>query len=100
MAFIVCATWKARPGTEKRIEQILAEMVQSTRQEPGCMMYQPHRSLEDPTIFLLYEQYADRAAFDAHMASDYFKRLVLGEAVSILESRKRELYSTLEFGSG
>ncbi len=39
----------------------------------------------------------DKAAFDAHMASDYFKRLVLGEAVSILESRRREIYATLEF---
>ncbi len=97
MAYVVCATWKARPGTEKRIEQILAEMVKHTRQEPGCLMYLPHRSLEDSTTFLLYEQYVDKAAFDAHMASDYFKRLVLGEAVSILESRRREIYATLEF---
>ena len=97
MAYVVCATWKARSGTEKRIEQILAEMVRHTRQEPGCLMYQPHQSLEDPTVFLLYEQYEDKAAFDAHIASDYFKRLVLGEAVSILESRQRTAYSTLDF---
>ncbi len=60
-------------------------------------MYLPHRSLEDSTTFLLYEQYVDKAAFDAHMASDYFKRLLLGEAVSILESRRRGIYATLEF---
>ncbi len=36
MAYVVCATWKARPGTEKRIEQILADMVKHTPQEPGC----------------------------------------------------------------
>jgi len=97
MAYVVCATWKARPGTEKRIEQILAEMVKHTRQEPGCLIYQPHRSLEDPTTFLLYEQYVDKAAFDTHIASDYFQRLVLGEAVCILESRQRAAYSTLDF---
>ncbi len=97
MAYVVCATWKARPGTEDRVRQILAEMVRFTRQEPGCRLYQAHRSVEDPTVFFLYEQYADERAFQSHTSSPYFQRLVLGEAASILDSRQRAFYLTLEW---
>jgi len=97
MAYVVCATWKARSGTEERVRQILAEMVKLTRQEPGCRLYQAHRSVEDPRVFFLYEQYADEQAFQSHTSSPYFRRLVLGEAVSVLESRQRALYLTLEW---
>ena len=36
----------------------------SVRDEPGCLRFDVHRSLEDPHRFLLHEVYRDRDAFE------------------------------------
>lgn len=86
---VLTATWRAKPGNEQRCREILELMTPLTRAEPGCLFYQAHQSTDDPTLFLLYEQYVDQAALDAHSGSDYFREHVLGEAVPLLESRVR-----------
>jgi autoinducer 2-degrading protein len=40
--------------------------------EPGCHRFNVHQETEDPTLFLLIEIYADKAAFDAHRNSPHF----------------------------
>jgi quinol monooxygenase YgiN len=83
------ATWHAKPGNEQRCAEILALMTPLTRAEPGCLFYQAHQSADDPSVFILYEQYVDQAALEAHSSSEYFRKYVLGEAVPLLESRSR-----------
>ena len=94
--YVVTAKWLAKPGEEENIVEILATMTPLTRAEPGCRMYIAHRSLEDPRIFFLYEQYDDEAAFKAHADADYFKQHVLGDAVPRLEARERAFYEILD----
>jgi len=43
---------------------------------------------------MIYEHFADLAAFDMHNDAEYFRRLVLDEAVPMLESRQRSFYTT------
>jgi quinol monooxygenase YgiN len=70
MAYVVSARWLAHEGREGRVAE--------------------------PRLFWLYEQYADEAAYEAHMASEHFIRLVKGEAIpELLESREREYFATL-----
>jgi quinol monooxygenase YgiN len=96
MAYVVCAKWTAEEGKEERLAQICEEMTEPSRAEPANVFYQPHRSPDDPRLFFLYEQYADEAGYEAHMASEHFTRLVKAEAIpNILESREREFYETL-----
>jgi quinol monooxygenase YgiN len=96
MAYIVAAKWRAKPGKEGRLAELCAEMTQPSRAEPGNLFYQAHRSVEDPQLFYLYEQYVDEAGYEAHMESEHFTRLVKGEAIpELLEAREREFYSTL-----
>jgi hypothetical protein len=38
----------------------------------------------------------DRAAFEAHTATDSFKELVVGRIVPLLETRVREVYELVE----
>jgi quinol monooxygenase YgiN len=96
MAYVVTATWRARKGEEDRISEILQVMTRLTRAEPGCRLYQAHRSVEDPQVFFLYEQYDDEVAFQVHAAAAYFQENVLGEAVPRLESRQRAFYLTMD----
>lgn len=51
-----------------------------------------NRAVDDPRRFVLYEQFADRAAFEAHTQTAEFKRLVAGQIVPLLETRVREVF--------
>ena len=47
------------------------ELVEKTRSEPGCINYDFHQSLDDSTRFIFYENFADQAAFDYHLAQPH-----------------------------
>jgi quinol monooxygenase YgiN len=95
MAYVVSALWRANEGEEDRIARICEEMTPLSREEPGNLFYQSHRSPEDPRLFYLYEQYVDEGGYQAHQDSEHFQRLVVGEAIPNLESRERVFYETL-----
>lgn len=77
--FVVVAHFRAKPGKEDDLERLLLSLVEPTRQERGCLLYDLHRDLQDPSQFLFYEIWANREVWDAHMASphlDAFKPVV------------------------
>lgn len=45
----------------------------SLENEEDCHDFQVSVSVEDPFLFLLYEVYSDKAAFEAHVAMPYSK---------------------------
>ena len=68
---------------------------------PGNVFYQAQRSVEDPRLFYLYEQYVDEAGYEAHMESEHFTRLVKQEAIpELLEDRERAFYETIDDHAG
>ncbi|MCL4782028.1 MAG: antibiotic biosynthesis monooxygenase [Bryobacterales bacterium] len=71
--FVVAAHFRAKPGKEKDLESLLLSLVGSTRQEAGCLLYDLHRDETDPSQFLFYEIWANRQAWEAHMASPHLK---------------------------
>jgi autoinducer 2-degrading protein len=59
--------------------------------EPGCVLFRPTRSPRDPEVFLLYEEYLDQDALDAHRRTAHFSRLIEGKVAPLLLERDREL---------
>jgi quinol monooxygenase YgiN len=55
--------------------------------EPGCRRFDVLTDPARPEEVLLYEIYDDRAAFDAHLASDHFREFDAAVASMILEKR-------------
>jgi len=95
MAYVVTAKWTAKEGEEEAVAAAVRNLLGPSRAEPGILFYQPHRDPEDPRVFFFYEQYSDRAAYDAHIASEHFQQWGLGEAIPRLEGeRRREFYET------
>ena len=94
MATVLNARWRALEGKEDLIAEVLRTMTPLSRAEPGCLFYQPHRSVDDPRLFFIYEQYADQAAVDAHRASPHFQEHVMGRAIPNLESRVVDIFVT------
>ncbi|QYJ16558.1 hypothetical protein Rxycam_02391 [Rubrobacter xylanophilus DSM 9941] len=96
MAYVVCAKWTAREGAAERVEAAIRKLAPPSREEPGMLLYQPHRDPENPNVFFFYERYESPEAYQAHLDSDHFRRYGLGEAIPLLESREREFYETLD----
>jgi autoinducer 2-degrading protein len=95
MSYVLAVTVKALEGNEDEVAATMCELAEETRKEPGCELYIPVQSTENPRSFLVYEQYVDSAALDAHSASDHFQRLAAGKLHGLLESRERATYETL-----
>ena len=64
MAFVVAATWKAKPGEADRVRQVIEKMTPLSRAEEGNVFYQAQVNPEEPETFFLYEQYTDAQAYD------------------------------------
>jgi quinol monooxygenase YgiN len=96
MAFVLIAKFTVREGEEERVLQLAEELVAKTREEPGNILYIPHRDPEDPRVLLVYEQYRDREAFEAHGASEHFQDLAVGQIFPLLENRERNFYETID----
>ena len=63
----VVARIHPKAGRESEVEGLLVKMAAAVRQhEPDCLVYRPHRSTGEPTVFYFYEQYRTDAAFEFH----------------------------------
>lgn len=67
----VIATLKVKAGEETTLIDGMRKMIAHVKaNEPGTLTYVLHRSTADPTTFVVYEVYADQAAFATHGASE------------------------------
>jgi quinol monooxygenase YgiN len=74
----VCTINGCRVGEEhleplRRIFDDYAHQVAS--HEPGCLLLRVLQDAGDPTSFLVYAEFADQQAYEAHLASDHVARL-------------------------
>jgi quinol monooxygenase YgiN len=77
------------------IAEILRELTTATRQEPGCVSYIPHWVQGEPCTVLIYEQYTDQKAEEAHRQSAHFKRYAVGGLFQKMLDRVREDLASL-----
>ena len=87
MTYVVIAEWVARDGAVAEVTDIIRSMVAPSRNEPGCLSYEPLQSVDDPRRFTLVEEYDDEDAYEAHRASEHFQSLVVGRALALLDRR-------------
>ena len=95
MAFVLVARLTARDGEQDRAAELIGRLVEATRSEPGNVHYIPHRDPEDPRVFLMYEQYSDKAAFEEHGQTEHFKTIGVEQLFPLMESRERSFYETI-----
>jgi quinol monooxygenase YgiN len=98
MAGVLTVVAKIHPkaGKEAEIETLLVKMAAAVRQhEPDCLVYRPHRSTVEPTVFYFYEQYRTEAAFEIHRTAPHLAgyRTEMRELVS--RPSEIELYRSL-----
>ena len=95
---VLIAQHFAKEGNEEDVAAALREMSAycNSDAEPGCLMYIVNRNTENPRHFLIYEQYVDQTALEAHANTPMFKETLLGEEIPLLESRERSFWGVVE----
>jgi (4S)-4-hydroxy-5-phosphonooxypentane-2,3-dione isomerase len=96
MAYCLAVRWTIKEAEFDAVLAALGPLVEASRAEPGCVVYQAHRSPDDPNVIFLYEQYVDEAAYRAHADSDHFKRYALEDIFPRRETSERAVYETFE----
>jgi quinol monooxygenase YgiN len=81
---------KFSPDDRSEIAEILRALTLASRQEPGCVSYVPHYVDGDRDTVLIYEQYRDVAAAEAHRQSAHFKQYAVGGLYQKMRDRVRE----------
>lgn len=94
--YVVAARYTIKEGNEKAVIEVLKKMIPLSQAEPGCRFYSVNQSPDNPRKLLLYEQYVNKAGYEAHMATDAFKENILGKVVPMLENRERDFYETID----
>ena len=76
---------QVKPGQRDAFRAITSEMVESTKSEPGALIYERYLS-DDGDIVHVFERYVDPNAALAHLTA--FRRM-FGERFSAMVDRKR-----------
>ena len=95
MGYVIAVEWIAKAGQGDRIAEIQKEFAPLARQESGCRQFFVSRSGDNPDQFFLYEEYDDEDAFNAHLETPHFARLIRGEAVDLLEVSDKAVYDSI-----
>ncbi len=65
-----------KPESLEVVLPLYAELVEKTKLEPLCISYDLFVDQKEPGHFVFIEEWPDRAALDAHCATEHFTRLV------------------------
>ncbi len=95
MTVIVVAQYRCREGSADTVAEVLARHSAASEAEPGCLRFIAHQSLDDPTRFVLYEEYVDEAAFTAHRETEHFAANIDGIVAPLLVERTWERLRSL-----
>ena len=70
---MLIARLKVKKDAVEAAKQAALAIIEDSRAESGCINYDFHQAIDDDTIFIWHETWANKAAIDAHGASAHFK---------------------------
>ena len=74
--FVLFATIKAKPGKADLVKTELAKLIAPSRAEAGCIQYDMTQDNSNPELFMAYEIWETREAWQAHMKTEHLTDLV------------------------
>ena len=81
---------KFRSDDRTRVAEILTALAEASRREPGCVAYIPHTVDGDADTVVIYEQYTDQKAVEAHRATPHFREFAVGGLYQLMLDRQVE----------
>ena len=68
----IVAKLTARKEHVEALKAELLKMVAPTLQEEGCIVYRLHQDINDPTIFIFYENWKNSTCLEQHLKSRHY----------------------------
>lgn len=65
------AEFTVKPGSEERVAEMMRELTELVRQEPGNQLFLPYTRESNPREYFVFEVYRDNAAFQEHITAEY-----------------------------
>ena len=85
---IISIRISSKPDQGEALEQVMREESPKVRGQAGCVTFELFRSTEQPNQFLLYEEWQDKASFEAYKSSEPFQ--AIGKALPPMLAGKPE----------
>ena len=73
------------------VDEFLRKLTPASRAEAGCVTYIPHWVEGEPATVLIYEQYVDDAAVEAHGKTEHFQKYAVGGLYQKMKERSKEV---------
>jgi len=73
MTLTYLATISVKPEHMEEACKAVSSIVSRTCGEAGCVAFEPRRAADGSSTIIIFEEWADRNAFDFHHAQDYTK---------------------------
>ena len=70
---VLVARLKVKDDAVDEAKQLALNLVDDSRTEEGNINYDVHQAIDDETVFVWHETWANKAALDEHFEKDYFK---------------------------
>lgn len=64
--FTVMIAGIAKSGMEEYVKRYLKQLMEHSRKDDGCILYNIHQSIENPAEFMVYMQWVSQEAFEQH----------------------------------
>ncbi len=71
----VFAKCKAKQGTEENVKKELLALIPPTRLEEGCVSYDLHQAVDNPSVFVFCEIWSSKEHLESHMRTPHFQAL-------------------------
>ena len=94
--FAITVTYVIQPGQEETAAAHFRACAEASRSEAGNRKYLAYRSLDEPRRFVLFEEYVDEAAFEAHRATPHFVQHIRNGIMTLMETRNADRLVALD----
>jgi quinol monooxygenase YgiN len=84
------AEFTVKPGGEVRVAEMMRDLTQQVRREPGNLSFNCYTRLERPNEYFVFEVYRDDEAFRSHISADHSRRFNV-ELASLIEGQASTL---------
>lgn len=95
---LICvAKFRAKSGMEQELENALTAFVPQVEGEAGTLTYTVHRAKgkDNRGLFMFYEAYQDKEAFQQHSSTPYFREFFSKIAAMLEGEPLIELYEDI-----
>ena len=94
----VIAKIMALDGKEKDLREVLLNLIEPTRNEPGCISYTLLNNIADQNEYTFFEEWKTEKDLEAHMQSSHFQKAVTSLDGMIASEPEIKQYYSMEIG--